>query len=95
MRTDIAILLAILGAVLSYIVIRSNSIFPAILMHVINNGTAVLLATGWATAPLGGWVDLDHLESTGAPLWLLGVSVVAVGTGVVLVERSAAHTRLS
>lgn len=75
-----------LGILLGYIAIRTNSIFPAILGHFMNNAASVLvyrfddwfINMGWAAAEDAAWVPLP---------WILA-GVVLLSAGIALLPRT-------
>jgi sodium transport system permease protein len=71
---------AILGMLLSWVVMRSRSIWTGMLMHFINNGSIVILST----TP---WI-LERLSdpTQGPPPWLLIPAVVSLLAGGFLLE---------
>lgn len=77
-----------LGVVLTYLVVRSGSILPAILGHFIINGASVLLQTEHVPEALLRYVSDSGLEENGLPMWVVGLAVLVFVAGVVLVEGS-------
>jgi putative intracellular protease/amidase/membrane protease YdiL (CAAX protease family) len=77
----------LLGAVLGWLVVRSGSLFPAILMHFLYNAGAILLDRGQdhllRAGLLGG--EAGDLEPT---WWLRGISLACLAAGVVLLTRA-------
>lgn len=68
----------LLGLVLGLIAIRTRSLFPCILFHLVNNGLAVV-AGSLAAAPWAGRLFRDPARALfHAPLTLLGASLAAV-----------------
>ncbi len=69
---------AMLGMLLAWVVLRTRSIWPGMLMHFINNGSIVILASS-------PWI-LERFSdpSQGPPLWLLLPALLAFLAGGVL-----------
>ncbi len=72
---------AVLGMLLAWVVLRTRSIWPAILMHFINNGSIVVLASS-------PWI-LDRFSDPeqAPPIWLLLPAAVSMAVGGMLLER--------
>jgi len=74
----------ILGVCFAFFVVRSGSIFPAMLCHLVYNG-GLLLGASWAE---------DHelpLDPTGASAWLASIALLVVAITLATRGRSAAH----
>ena len=70
-----------LGLLMGYVVWRTRSLFTSMLMHFINNGTAVVLVT---TTGLQTYI----FGPSGAPRWLaIGSSAIFLAAGVYLLPR--------
>jgi membrane protease YdiL (CAAX protease family) len=76
------------GVVIAYVVYRSGSIWLGVIIHFINNGTAVLLMQPNTQETLQPWFDVEAIEKQGMPMALLVVAAVLVAAGVVIVEAS-------
>lgn len=70
--------LSLLGIYLGYVVWATGSLWSGFLVHLLNNGLAVLIA-GWARE--SPEVDLEALEAMSMP-WYLGVLGLALAAGV-------------
>ena len=71
---------AILGMLLAWVVLRTRSIWPGMLMHFINNGSIVILASSpWI-------VERFSDPGQGPPLWLLLPALLALLAGGALLE---------
>jgi sodium transport system permease protein len=71
---------ATLGMLLAWVVLRTRSIWPGILMHFVNNGSIVILASSpWI---LERFSDPDQ----GPPVWLLLPAAVSLVAGGILLE---------
>ena len=71
---------ASLGMLLAWVVLRTRSIWPGILMHFVNNGSIVILASS-------PWI-LERFSDPeqGPPIWLLAPAVASVVLGGLLLE---------
>jgi sodium transport system permease protein len=76
----------LLGILLTYLVLRSGSLFSGILIHLIVNGIAVLIATEQYPALFKGLLDLEQIQENGLPVGLLSGGAVLFLSGIVLVE---------
>ncbi|NNM05816.1 MAG: CPBP family intramembrane metalloprotease [Gemmatimonadetes bacterium] len=71
---------ATLGVLLAWVVLRTRSIWPGVLMHFVNNGSIVILASSpWI---LERFADPER----GPPLWLLLPAVLSLLAGAILLE---------
>ncbi|QDT64634.1 ABC transporter permease subunit/CPBP intramembrane protease [Calycomorphotria hydatis] len=75
-----------LGLMLGVLALRSGSVWPGIMMHVLNNG--LLLVIAHYESQLAGWgiamEEREHLPAT----WLLAAGLcVAIGAGLLLLVR--------
>jgi len=72
---------AALGMLLAWVVLRTRSLWPGILMHFVNNASIVILASS-------PWI-LERFSDPGEgpPLWLLFPAVLSLGAGAFLLER--------
>lgn len=77
---------AMLGIALSFIVLESESILPAMLTHFINNATLVVLAH------LGKADTTDLSRSTQAAVFVGGLVISAVGVALLRTRRTEART---
>lgn len=78
----------LIGMVLTYLVIRSGSILPGVIGHLIVNGSSVLLQTEHVPQSLIRYLEENNIEEKGLPLWILGVALLVFATGVIAVEGS-------
>ena len=71
---------ATLGMLLAWVVLRTRSIWPGMLMHFLNNGIIVILASS-------PWI-LDRFSdpNQGPPLWLMLAALVSLAAGGALLE---------
>jgi sodium transport system permease protein len=74
----------LLGIVLTYLVVRSGSIWIGVLVHFLNNGLAVLVATEHVPTEL--ITVLEKAGDEGLPMTWLLPAVAAFVVGVVLIE---------
>lgn len=77
---------AILGILISYICLRSGSILPSMLYHVLHNGSLVLLAKQAVPTGLLSWLETSKVEENGYPPVILAASVGLVVAGVLVME---------
>jgi sodium transport system permease protein len=73
---------ALLGALIAWAVWRTGSIWVGVLMHLLNNGTIVLLTSLPVVRELFSDPDAPP------PVWLLPAGALALGLGMIIVERS-------
>jgi len=72
---------AVLGMLLAWVVLRTRSIWPGMLMHFLNNGAIVILSSSpWILEKFSG-------PNQGPPLWLLFPALVSLAGGAMLLER--------
>jgi len=76
-----------LGIVITWTVWRTGSIFTGVVMHVLNNGTIVLLASAPAIA------ETVTDPEAAPPLWLMPLAVFCLGAGLRVLWRLPAGTR--
>lgn len=79
---------ALSGLMLSYLVVRSGSIFPAMFAHFVLNGLSVLIETGTIPARILRYLEETNADVNGLPLWVffLGLAVFTTGIGIVHVS---------
>ncbi len=75
-----------LGIVIAWAVLRSGSLWAGVLMHFLNNGSIVLLAS---TPALSGLVTDPDAPP---PIWLLGVGTLSLVAGVGVMRRDVSVT---
>jgi sodium transport system permease protein len=71
----------VLGMLLAWVVLRTRSIWPAVLMHLLNNGSIVLLTT------VPWFLERFPDPTQGPPVWLLSMAVLSLAAGGFLLER--------
>jgi len=81
--------IAVLGMVLTYLTVRTGSIYAAMLVHFVNNAFAILLATGNTPDFVGAVLGLEDFEEKGVPLPALAGAAVVFVAGVALVEYTS------
>jgi membrane protease YdiL (CAAX protease family) len=87
LRLTQAVPLALLGCYLGYVTWASGSLYAAMLVHLLNNGLAVLVGVYARSSPE---LDLEVVENATVP-WTLGVlSLLAAGGVLVLMRRRRA-----
>ncbi len=78
---------ALLGMVLAYLTLRTGSIFPAMMVHFMNNSFAVLIASGSMPDVINRVLNVEQLENDGLPKPVLVVGALAFVIGVLLLEK--------
>jgi membrane protease YdiL (CAAX protease family) len=81
--------IAVLGMVLTYLTVRTGSIFAAMLVHLMNNAFAILLAVDRMPAVVGSVLQLEHFEANGLPVPVLLVAMPGFVASVVFLEVAA------
>lgn len=80
---------AIFGMVLTYLVVRTGSIYASMLVHFLNNAFGLLLLNDkmphWVSATL----HIEQAEESGLPWSVLLIALAGFVTGVALLERRA------
>ena len=79
----------LLGALLTYAVLRTGSISAGVLMHFLVNTLAILLATDKVPTAVTSLLQLETVAQTGVPKPLLAAASLVFLLGIALVE--AAH----
>ncbi len=82
-------LTALSGAVLTYLVWRSGSIFTGMIAHGIINGAPVVLESGQTSERIGATLKYAVHDGHGFPLPILAASIGVFVLGILLVELSA------
>lgn len=80
LRMSQVVPLSLLGVYMGYVVWATGSLWSGVLVHLLNNGFAVLVA-GWARQQPD--LDLEAIEAAGVP-WYLGVLGLGLTAGVVV-----------
>lgn len=75
---------AVLGMALTYLAVRTDSILPGMVMHALNNGLAVCIATGRLPKPLIAW--FEEIEAVRVPMAVVAGAVVVLAAAVAIVE---------
>jgi hypothetical protein len=72
---------------LAFVVLRTRSIWPAMLMHFLNNGSIVVLSAS-------PWI-LERFSdpNQGPPLWLIAPALLSLGAGIAILQSSGAPER--
>jgi sodium transport system permease protein len=78
---------ALLGIAITYVAVRSRSIFPAMLFHLLHNTTILLAGTDNLPAPL--MKLMNQAEAGGFSAWVVAVAVAAVAAGAACMEYGA------
>ena len=84
---------AALGMAITYVVLRSSSLFVGMLFHLLVNATLVL-ATNPQQLPEGLGDFVNKIEQHDFPWWLLLVAVAVFGAGVCVLELTKSKERL-
>lgn len=84
LRLGQVIPLASIGIVLAYVAWRSDSIFPAMMGHFVNNGGSVLMAYFFPQ-----YVFAEMTPETLPPVWMIGSSLLISGYLIYLINRQA------
>lgn len=77
------------GIVLTYIVWRTGSLLPGVIVHFLNNGAAVLITTETLPDQVRSLFDAVKIEQQGLPAFLLLAAACIFFLGVGLMESSA------
>lgn len=80
--------IAILGMVLTYLTVRTGSIYAAMLVHLLNNGFAILVATEYAPSFVAKTLALEHFEERGLPVTVLAVAFTGFACGIAIIEKT-------
>lgn len=80
---------AVLGVLLTYLTVRTGSIYVSVLLHFINNGLAVLLTTESLPAFVTDSLNMEQYEAQGLPYSVLAIALVTFLLGVALLEYTA------
>lgn len=81
--------IAVLGMVLTYLTVRTGSIYAAMLVHLMNNSFAILLTTDRLPAGVGQILQLEYFEANGLPRPVLLVASLGFVASVVFFEYAA------
>ena len=86
---------AVLGVILAVLVLRSGSLWTAVIVHIGHNGLVVLIATA-LQATYGEQAEQELLEPNPAfaPLYLVIALVIAVGAWAILQTLASDTQRL-
>ncbi len=76
----------LLGIMLTYLAVRSNTIFLGMIVHGLVNGTAVLATSGYLPNALAALLDEDKIQGQWLPAWLLAFGVALLVVGVLWIE---------
>ena len=81
--------IAVLGMVLTYLTVRTGSIYAAMLVHLMNNSFAILLTSDHLPAGFGQLLQLEHFEANGLPRSVLLVASLGFVASVAFLEFAA------
>ena len=72
----------LMGMAITYVVLRSRSIYVGMLFHFLNNAVAVFSMT----PSIQAFLEEANVDKTGFPPWLLATALVVLVAGIVLLE---------
>lgn len=75
-----------LGVGITYLALRSGSVFPGMLFHFLVNATAMLAEVKRLPAPLQSYIESNQVDQNGFPAWLLLAALGATALGVAILE---------
>jgi sodium transport system permease protein len=81
--------ISVLGMVLTYLTLRTGSIYAGMLVHLMNNAFAILIATEFMPAAVGKILQLESFQTRGLPMPVLLVSLAGFAASVVFLEYTA------
>ena len=84
---------AMSGMLLTYLVLRSKSIWCSVTAHFMVNATSILIATNSLPGFIASRIDTNAWETQGLPPMLLAVSVVVFVAGIAMVHLSSRVSR--
>lgn len=90
LRPSQVIPLIVLGLYMAYLVWRTGSLIPAVLVHMAHNGIAVISARFVEVHPD---YDLETLQHVSVPWYMIGLGFVIVGGVLYLMHSLAPHLR--
>ncbi len=79
---------ALLGIWITYVVLRTGSIFVGMVAHLVNNGLVVLSESNLLPKDLTDWLDAANIETNGFPIWLVLVAVLFLVLTIGFIEIS-------
>jgi CAAX protease family protein len=91
LRLTQALPLSVLGAYMAYVVWRSDSLVPGILVHLANNGFAVLLGAYLASSES---ISAEELESMDVPIYIVIPAAVVFGLVIRALHRRGHQLQL-
>ena len=83
----------IIGVMLSYVLLRTGSIYLPMIIHGVNNALAVMLMSGRVPSFMTSWFNIEDIEANGLPLPLLVGAGILVVLGVIGMEWMARGKR--
>ncbi len=81
--------LAVLGGYLAYVTWRTGSLWPAVAVHFLNNGFAVVVGSYAASNP---GVDVETIDALVIPWYILGGALLLFGWVMMMMTRTARAT---
>lgn len=84
---------ALLGMVITWAVLRSGSIFTGMLMHFINNGLGVLIATDNVPTQVTTWFTNIETQGSNLPWQILAGALVTAALGITIIQCFSGDTK--
>lgn len=78
----------LLGAAITYVVLRAGSIYVGMLFHFLHNATVVLASTGNVPGPIRAFLEAEQVDAKGFPAWVLLSALAVLVAGIVLMEMT-------
>jgi len=85
--------IAVLGMVLTYLTVRTGSIYAAMVVHLMNNSFAILLTSEHMPTAVGRILQLEHFEANGLPRPVLIIAALGFIASVGFLEFTARRFR--
>lgn len=85
--------ISVLGMVLTYLTLRTGSIYAGMLVHFMNNAFAILIATDYMPSAVGEVLQLENFQAHGLPRSVLAVSFAGFVASVAFVEFASRRFR--
>jgi sodium transport system permease protein len=83
----------VLGIILTYLTLRTGSLYAAMIVHFMNNSFAILLTTGHMPEFVGTVLAIETFEEKGLPLPVLGVALIGFIASITLLEWIATESK--
>lgn len=85
--------ISVLGMVLTYLTLRTGSIYAGMLVHLMNNAFAILLTTEFMPPFVGRLLQIERVQAHGLPTSVLLISLAGFIASVVFLEFAARRYR--